>query len=267
MNYTYEELIKELENTFTKIEQSFQGNKNSRFYKAYKKYKIIENLSEEEIQTPSFIEGINDLYQLMCIIKCEKLVNSEFGKKEISKIWEGSELAANDTKTTPRDIQFQLYMMSLFNKYFATDIEEPDFSINYLQYKHYVAVKRISSEKKINFQIKNAQKQIVNCGKKGIIIIGLDKVLFNLENEKHPYDVLAEYVNNHIYTQEFMDSFKEEIKAIVFTFGKPTFDKLKKQYGYASGMMFIPIYSIGDEYDKENYGKKLFEIFKNNIFV
>ena len=230
-DYTYEQMIAKFENTIKIIESNYSVNKNCRFFKTLKDYKNINQLNEKEIHSQRLIEGISDLYQLSCILDCKELINTDFGQKEINKIWGGSDLTEDDKNHLPRNIQYQLFIMSMFKKSFRTFIEEPDFSIIFYKKKHFVAVKRIHSEAMIYSQIKNAQKQIEKCGNAGIIVIGLDLILLQLcENEDY-FDFLGQYINKTIYNPTFEEFInKKVIKNIIFIWNLPKFDEQKKIY-------------------------------------
>lgn len=263
MVYTYEQMLAGAENVFAIAgEMGLSINQNSRFHRVLNKYKNIKNLSIDERKEETFVEGINDLYQLIRIFECKELIHTDFGKKELSKIWGGTESMFCDKKTTPRDIQYQLYIMSIFKKYFQVKAEEPDFSVIYLSKEHSVAVKRINTEANILRRIKNAEKQIQKTNKNGIIVIGMDRILCDTNNS-HPYEVLKNYINQEIYTQDLIEDLKQSTKSIVFTFGKHIFNDKNQNYGYTSGIYFISVYDVGNNDDRVNYGERLCQIFEN----
>ena len=263
MVYTYEQMLAGMENVFAIADEiGLSINQNSRFHRVFNKYKNIKNLSIDERKEETFVEGMSDLYQLIRIFECEELIHTDFGKKELSKIWGGTESMFCDKNTTPRDIQYQLYIMSVFKKHFHVKAEEPDFSVIYLSKEHSVAVKRINSKANVLHQIKNAEKQIQKINKNGIIVIGMDRILCG-SNDSHPYEVLKNYINQEIYTQELINDLKQSTKSIIFTLGKPIFNDNNQNYGYISGIFFIPVYDVGNNDDRVNYGERLYQIFEN----
>ena len=256
MPLSYKEMITKIETSLNILEKEYSINKNCRFYKAYNNYKNINKLKEEQIISRQLIEGINDLYQLTCITECSELLNTEMCRNEINKIFGGADLPDNDTNKISRNIQYQLYIMSLFYKAFKTYIEEPDFSIIFINKKHYVAVKRVSSEKMILNQIKNEQTQIKNCKGIGIIVIGLDLLLLDSykKTKEDPFMFLSNYIRNKNNSiKDIIDV--EIVKAILFTFNFPIFDSITKTYGYSSNSLFWAAN------DTKTYGEKITKIF------
>lgn len=256
-NYTYEQMIENFENTIKILENKYSVNKSCRFYKTLKDYKNINKLNEKDIHSQRLIEGISDLYQLSCILDCKELINTDFGKKEIDKIWGGSDLQEDDKNYLHRNIQYQLFIMSLFNKSFKTFIEEPDFSIIFFKKKHYVAVKRIHSEDKIYSEIKDAQKQIEKYGNAGIIVIGLDLILLQSCKNEDYFDLLGQYIEKLIYTQTFEEIInRKTIKNIIFTCNLPEFDAEKKKYTLNLNTIAYAVVK------PSRYGKRFMEKFK-----
>jgi hypothetical protein len=123
-------------------------------------------------------EGVRDFLELRAIIKSSKVRTDN--RRELQVLLGGTSIPSNDRNTYFRDLQYQLYLVAIFDlSGFFVEISEPDFIFKYEDVTYAVAAKRISSEQKIHARFSKAKKQLIKGNVSGFIAFSLDRIVWN----------------------------------------------------------------------------------------
>ena len=98
--------------------------------------------------------------------------------QHVAHLLSGSDDPATDTDTRHRDAQFELMIAALlrFGGIVGVHLGEPDIRIPAGAEFLGIAVKRISSPKKLEKRMKQAARQIQRQSQRGLVVLGLDSV-------------------------------------------------------------------------------------------
>jgi hypothetical protein len=204
-----------------------------------------------DFNTALLAEGTRDFAELRAIVNSEKVMIEK--KKELQDILGGSSLASDDTITRPRDLQFQLYLTSIFDlSGFDLSIEEPDFSFSHEGNTYSVAAKRLSSVSKLRARLSEATKQIKRQKRIGLIALSLDRVVWDEKNldafvitDKPDtlYEAgkvtLEELLRNNVGKAVF-DTQDSHVVGHIFSLTMPAVIPPLLSVGFASSTLFIP---------------------------
>lgn len=123
-------------------------------------------------------QGLRDFYELWSITSSQVVMKDNV--RELALIFGGNVNPRDDklTNTRPRDIQYQLFLTSVFElSGFHVLNAEPDFIFVHGKEEIAVACKRINSRKQAFSRVKDAAKQITESGRRGFIALSLDNLV------------------------------------------------------------------------------------------
>jgi hypothetical protein len=150
--------------------------------------------------------GMLELEELALILdELPKQIPSTTWIPRVREIFAGTTTPAADTKRTPRDKQFELYIAALcIRAGFLVTLAEPDVVVDTGIAKFGIAAKRPSSSRRIIERLREAAKQIQRSGIDGIIAIDLslvdnpDDSILLYEDHEHLLPPLQLHVENWV---------------------------------------------------------------------
>jgi hypothetical protein len=180
---TFDQLLKEAKSIILELKgdgyRISDSCRFSSFIKELSKF-IADNYGtcQEAFDLAILAEGARDFSELRAIIKSRTVRNDN--RKEIQEVLGGASVPSSDQVTHSRDLQFQLYLASIFDlSGFIVESSEPDFLFEYEGTIYAVAAKRINSEQHIHKRFSSARKQLQRRGINGFIAFSLDRTVWN----------------------------------------------------------------------------------------
>lgn len=103
----------------------------------------------------------------------------EFSAARLRCLMEGAEVHLDSANSTPRDLQFELFIFALLTMCGVPRVtmEEPDIVIHGREHNFGIAVKRLSSLRKTQRRAKDALTQIRRADLRSAIMINFDRVV------------------------------------------------------------------------------------------
>lgn len=158
--------------------------------------KVIEEQSLQGFIDPKakqfkcLAEALRETRELFIIFSQESFVKN-ISETELHALVSGQQLAMQDKNTNPRDIQYQLFLASLFHKAgLEVRLTEPDVKCKTTDGKDVefsIAVKRLKSLKKLETRVREAWNQIEKHNMPGIIALSVE-VAANPSFDPVPYN-------------------------------------------------------------------------------
>ncbi|MGO4500054.1 hypothetical protein AB4114_29690 [Paenibacillus sp. 2RAB27] len=264
MDLPSNDIINEIEFIFKVLKQynvSFhETNRFSQFYKSYKKLIESNNISNNFSE---LLEGMRDFFELKSIVSSPEILGTSV--EELKLMLSGCRLPSEDSNSTARDNQYQLFLASRFSDSgMNVNCVEPDFSFEFEGVTYSVAAKRIKSRKKIYERIKEAEKQIMQFEHDGFIALSLDRLL----ESDNPYvltnnpDDLVNITNElllglvkELFPAKYFEERSKRIKGIIVTLGIPSFTPFDSSLGYGFSLQLFPLTELGDEMEYLKIGR------------
>ena len=240
---------KEIVNFFCSIYGINPNNRFSKFVKEYEKLYQNNDLpffsSEKHIE---LLAGFKDFVELEMIYSSG--IYKDASMSELKRLFDGNILHFGDANQTPRDLQFQFSIAALLkNNGCTVKMCEPDFIFHYDRIDYPVAAKRLSSQKKIEKRIKEAEKQISKYDNPGIIALSIEN-LFKQEDQiinNKPLSQSAEELDNRFinytkqnFNKEYFND-RKYISAFFFYLSLPVCFKNSFYFGYVNRLIIVPI--------------------------
>ncbi|XEC97297.1 hypothetical protein AB6A23_12515 [Paenibacillus tarimensis] len=225
-------IITEIESIFKILrDYNIPIHESNRFLQFYRDYLLLIETDNLAKHFPELLEGMRDFFEIKSIVSSSEILRNS--DNELKLILGGNRLPSEDTNSTARNLQYQLYLASRFsNSGMNVKCVEPDFSFEYDGSTYSVAAKRITSRKKILKRLKEAEQQILQYEHEGFIALSLDRLLqaedpYIVTNNPDlvtnaAYELLIGLVKE-LFPAEFFESRNKRVKGLILTFGIPSF--------------------------------------------
>lgn len=237
-------------------------HESSRFYQFYRDYASLIETNNIENRYPELLEGMRDFFEIKSIIASSNILRNS--QSDVKMMLSGTRLPSEDSNSTARNLQYQLYLASKFcNSGMSVMCVEPDFSFEYDGATYSVAAKRITSRNKIRKRIKEAEQQINKCDHDGFIALSLDRLLptanpFIVTNDPdvvtNATDELLLGLIKELFPAEYFESRDKKIKGIIITLGIPSFTPKDRSLGYGFSFQLFPLTAEEDEAEFRRIG-------------
>lgn len=168
----------------------------------------LQGFIDPEVKQFKYLtEALRETRELFIILSQESFVTN-IPKTELHALVSGQQLAMQDKNTNPRNMQYQLFLASLFHKAgLEVRLAEPDVKCKTTDGKDVefsIAAKRLKSLKKVETRIRKAWNQIEKHNMPGIIALSVEAAANpNFDPMPYNYDLCE-------VTQAFYAKYKDK---------------------------------------------------------